>query len=82
MARSILVSSETRYVSPASPVPSLETPEAANKSWGLDFIFYQICSGRLLCVLALLENCTRKRIGFVANLRISGLRVAPKRDTT
>ena len=53
---------------------------AARDRWSLDFVSDQLASGRRFRILAIFDDCTRECLAAVADLSLSGLRVARELD--
>jgi putative transposase len=58
----------------------IETPQAANQRWSLDFVSDQLTDGRRFRILTVIDNCTRECLGLVADTSLSGQRVARELD--
>ncbi len=56
------------------------TPFAPNDRWSLDFVSDQLIDGRRFRILAVVDDCTRKCLGLVADTSLSGLRVTRELD--
>jgi putative transposase len=55
-------------------------PFAPNDRWSLDFVSDQLIDGRRFRILTVVDDCTRKCLGLVADTSLSGLRVARELD--
>ena len=58
----------------------IETPQAPNQRWSLDFVSDQLTDGRRFRILAVVDDCTRECLALVADSSLSGLRVARELD--
>ena len=58
----------------------IETPQALNQRWSLDFVSDQMTDGRRLRILEVFADCTRECLALVADTSISGRRVARELD--
>jgi putative transposase len=58
----------------------IETPQAPNQRWSLDFVSDQLTDGRRFRILAVMDDCTRECLGLVADTSLSGGRVARELD--
>ena len=58
----------------------IETPQAANQRWSLDFVSDQMTDGRRFRILTVIDNCTRECLALVADTSLSGRRVARELD--
>ena len=58
----------------------IETPDAANQRWSLDFLSDQLTDGRRFRILAVIDDCTRECLALVADTSLSGARVARELD--
>jgi putative transposase len=55
-------------------------PQFPNDRWSIDFVSDQFLDGRRLRILAVVDDCTRECLALVADMSISGLRVARELD--
>jgi len=55
-------------------------PMAPNERWSLDFVPDQLTDGRRLCILCVVDDCTRECLALVADTSLSGGRVAREVD--
>ena len=62
-----------RAIGVRSPMP---LPLGPNQRWSLDFVHDQMTDGRRLRILAVVDDCTRECPALVADMSISGVRVA------
>jgi putative transposase len=60
-----------------APMP---VPLAPNDRWSLDFVSDQLVCGRRFRILAVFDDCTRECLAAVADISLSGLRVARELD--
>jgi putative transposase len=60
-----------------APIP---TPALPNDRWSLDFVSDQFICGRRFRILAIFDDCTRECLAAVADVSISGRRVARELD--
>jgi putative transposase len=58
----------------------IDTPQAANQRWSLDFVADQMTDGRRFRILEVYNDCTRECLALVADTSISGRRVARELD--
>jgi putative transposase len=58
----------------------LEVQLVANQRWSLDLVSDQLTDGRRFRILTVTDNCTRERLGLVADTSLSGARVARELD--
>jgi putative transposase len=58
----------------------IETPQAPNQRWSLDFVSDQLTDGRRFRILTVVDDCTRECLALVADSSLSGLRVARELD--
>lgn len=58
----------------------IETPQALNQRWSLDFVSDQMTDGRRLRILEVFADCTGECLALVADTSISGRRVARELD--
>jgi putative transposase len=58
----------------------IDTPQAANQRWSLDFVADQMTDGRRFRILEVYDDCTRECLALVADTSISGRRVARELD--
>ena len=58
----------------------IETPMAPNQRGSLDFVSDQLTDGRRFRILAVVDDCTRECLALVADISLSGLRVARELD--
>lgn len=54
----------------------LWAPLLPNQRWSLDFVSDQMTDGRRFRVLTVVDDCTRECLALVADISLSGLRVA------
>jgi putative transposase len=55
-------------------------PTGPNQRWSLDFVSDQLADGRRFRVLVVVDDCTRECLALVADISISGRRVARELD--
>lgn len=55
-------------------------PLAPNQRWSLDFVSDQLTDGRRFRVLTVVDDCTRECLVLVADVSLSGQRVARELD--
>jgi putative transposase len=60
-----------------APMPA---PLAPNDRWSLDFVSDQFVCGRRFRILAVFDDCTRECLAAIADISLSGLRVARELD--
>ena len=60
-----------------TPMPSAAQP---NHRWSLDFVSDQLVSGRRFRILAIYDDCTRECLAAIADVSLSGIRVARELD--
>ncbi|MGC2110863.1 MAG: IS3 family transposase [Candidatus Korobacteraceae bacterium] len=58
----------------------MAVPRRPDDRWSLDFVSDQLASGRRFRILAIFDDCTRECLAAVADLSLSGLRVARELD--
>ena len=58
----------------------IEMPLAPNQRWSVDFVSDQLTDGRRFRILAVVDDCTRECLALVADISLSGLRVARELD--
>lgn len=58
----------------------LDEPLVANQRWSLDFVSDQLTDGRRFRILTVIDNCTRACLSLVADISLSGRRVARELD--
>ena len=51
-----------------------------NHRWSLDFVSDQLVSGRRFRILAIYDDCTRECLAAIADVSLSGIRVARELD--
>ena len=66
-----------RALGTRSPIP---VPALPNDRWSLDFVSDQLVCGRRFRILAIYDDCTRESLIAVADVSLSGLRVARELD--
>ncbi len=66
-----------RALGTRAPMP---VPLAPNDRWSLDFVSDQFVCGRRFRILAVFDDCTRECLAAVADISLSGLRVARELD--
>jgi putative transposase len=55
-------------------------PLAPNERWSLDFVSDQLTDGRRFRILTIVDDCTRECLALVADISLSGVRVARELD--
>ena len=70
-------SGRKRALGNRTPMPTAELP---NDRWSLDFVADQLVSGRRFRILAIYDDCTRECLATVADVSLSGHRVARELD--
>jgi putative transposase len=58
----------------------MAVPRLPNDRWSLDFVSDQLASGRRFRILAIFDDCTRECLAAVADISLSGRRVARELD--
>jgi putative transposase len=58
----------------------MAVPLVPNDRWSLDFVSDQLASGRRFRILAIFDDCTRECLAAVADVSLSGRRVARELD--
>jgi putative transposase len=58
----------------------MAVPQLPNDRWSLDFVSDQMASGRRFRILAIFDDCTRECLVAVADISLSGRRVARELD--
>jgi putative transposase len=58
----------------------MAVPQLPNDRWSLDFVSDQMASGRRFRILAIFDDCTRECLAAVADISLSGRRVARELD--
>jgi putative transposase len=58
----------------------MAVPRLPDDRWSLDFVSDQLASGRRFRILAIFDDCTRECLAAVADLSLSGRRVARELD--
>jgi putative transposase len=58
----------------------METPEAANERWSMDFVHDQLASGRRLRCFTVVDDFTRESVAIEADHSVPGERVAAVLD--
>ncbi len=58
----------------------MAAPQLPNDRWSLNFVSDQMASGRRFCILAIFDDCTRECLAAVADISLSGRRVARELD--
>ena len=58
----------------------MAVPLIPNDRWSLDFVSDQLASGRRFRILAIFDDCTRECLAAVADVSLSGRRVARELD--
>jgi putative transposase len=66
-----------RALGTRTPMPCAALP---NDRWSLDFVSDQLVSGRRFRILAIYDDCTRECLAVVADVSLSGHRVARELD--
>lgn len=66
-----------RALGARTPMPRAALP---NDRWSLDFVSDQFVSGRRFCILGIDDDCTGECLAVVADVSLSGRRVARERD--
>jgi putative transposase len=66
-----------RALGTRTPMPGATLP---NDRWSLDFVSDQLVSGRRFRILAIYDDCTRECLAAVADVSLSGRRVARELD--
>ena len=66
-----------RALGTRTPMPGAALP---NDRWSLDFVSDQLVSGRRFRILAIYDDCTRECLAAVADVSLSGRRVARELD--
>jgi putative transposase len=66
-----------RALGSRTPMPVTEKP---NDRWSLDFVSDQFVSGRRFRILGIYDDCTRECLAAVADVSLSGRRVARELD--
>jgi putative transposase len=66
-----------RALGTRTPMPGAALP---NDRWSLDFVADQLVSGRRFRILAIYDDCTRECLAAVADVSLSGHRVARELD--
>jgi putative transposase len=66
-----------RALGTRAPIP---IPALPNERWSLDFISDQLACGRRFRILAIFDDCTRECLAAVADVSLSGWRVARELD--
>ena len=66
-----------RALGTRTPMPGATLP---NDRWSLDFVSDQLVSGRRFRILAIYDDCTRECLAVVADVSLSGRRVARELD--
>jgi putative transposase len=68
-----------RKRAPGTRAPMI-VPLRPDERWSLDFVSDQLACGRRLRILAIFDDCTRKCLAAVADISLSGGRVARELD--
>ena len=58
----------------------MAVPLIPNDRWSLDFVSDQLASGRRFRILVIFDDCTRECLAAVADVSLSGRRVARELD--
>jgi putative transposase len=66
-----------RAIGTRTPMPAAVLP---NHRWSLDFVSDQMVGGRRFRILAIYDDCTRECLAAVADVSLSGRRVARELD--
>jgi putative transposase len=66
-----------RALGARTPMPLAAQP---NHRWSLDFVSDQLVSGRRFRILAIYDDCTRECLAAIADVSLSGIRVARELD--
>ena len=66
-----------RAIGSRTPMPAAVLP---NDRWSLDFVADQMADGRRFRILAIYDDCTRECLAAVADVSLSGRRVARELD--
>ena len=66
-----------RAIGSRTPMPAAVLP---NERWSLDFVADQMADGRRFRILAIYDDCTRECLAAVADVSLSGRRVARELD--
>jgi putative transposase len=66
-----------RALGTRTPIPGAVLP---NDRWSLDFVSDQLVSGRRFRILGIFDDCTRECLAAVADVSLSGCRVARELD--
>jgi putative transposase len=66
-----------RALGTRTPMPGAALP---NDRWSLDFVSDQLVSGRRFRILAIYDDCTRECLAAVADVSLSGRRIARELD--
>ena len=66
-----------RALGTRTPIPGAVLP---NDRWSLDFVSDQFVSGRRFRILGIFDDCTRECLAAVADVSLSGRRVARELD--
>jgi putative transposase len=66
-----------RALGSRTPIPGAALP---NDRWSLDFVSDQLVTGRRFRILAIYDDCTRECLAAVADVSLSGRRVARELD--
>jgi putative transposase len=66
-----------RALGTRTPMPLAAQP---NHRWSLDFVSDQLVSGRRFRILAIYDDCTRECLAAIADVSLSGIRVARELD--